>query len=60
MPKQSKPKPVGRPKLAKGDAKAAMLRVRSTPEELKAYDRAAKASGQLRSDWIRSVLNASA
>jgi hypothetical protein len=32
MPKQPKPKPVGRPKLAKGDAKAEMLRVRATPE----------------------------
>jgi len=58
MPKQPKPKPVGRPKLAKGDAKAEMLRVRATPEELKAFDRAAKASGQKRSEWIRSTLNA--
>jgi uncharacterized protein (DUF1778 family) len=58
MPRQPKPKPVGRPKLAKGDAKAEMLRVRATPEELKAFDRAAKASGQKRSEWIRSTLKA--
>ena len=58
MPNQPKPKPVGRPKLGKGEAKAAMLRVRSTADELKAYDRAAKATNQKRSDWIRSILNA--
>jgi len=58
MPRQPKPKPVGRPKLAKGDAKAEMLRVRATPDELKAFDRAAKAKGQKRSEWIREVLNA--
>jgi uncharacterized protein (DUF1778 family) len=56
MPKQPKPKPVGRPKLAKGDAKAEMLRVRATPDELKAFDRAAKACKQKRSEWIRSTL----
>jgi uncharacterized protein (DUF1778 family) len=53
-----KPKKVGRPKLAKGSAKAEMLRVRTTPDELKAFDRAAKASNQKRSEWIRSTLNA--
>jgi uncharacterized protein (DUF1778 family) len=41
MPKQPKPKPV---------------RVRATPEELKAFDRAAKAKGQTRSHWIRETL----
>ena len=58
MPSQPKPRPVGRPKLPNGDARAAMLRVRATPDELKAFDRAAKSSNQKRSDWIRSVLNA--
>ncbi len=57
MPKQHKPKPVGRPKLPKGNAKAQMLRVRATPDEAKAFDRAAKSSGQTRSEWIRSILN---
>jgi hypothetical protein len=60
MPKQPKPKKVGRPKLAKGEAKAEMLRIRATKEELKAFDGAAKASGQKRSEWIRSTLNAAA
>jgi len=55
---KSKPKKVGRPKLAKGDAKAEMLRVRATPNELRAFDRAAKANKQKRSEWIRSVLTA--
>ncbi len=58
MPKQPKPKPVGRPKLPKGDAKAEMLRIRATTDELRAFDKAAKASSQKRSDWIRSTLNA--
>jgi uncharacterized protein (DUF1778 family) len=53
---QAKPKKVGRPKLPKGNAKAEMLRVRATPDELKAFDRAAKASKQKRSEWIRSTL----
>jgi uncharacterized protein (DUF1778 family) len=60
MPKQPKTKPVGRPKLAKGDAKAEMLRIRSTSEELRAYDRAAKAKGQTRSHWIRETLKEAA
>lgn len=60
MPSLPKPKPkkVGRPKLAKGSAKAEMLRVRATPDELKAFDRAAKAKSLKRSEWIRGVLNA--
>ena len=60
MPTQPKPKKVGRPKLPKGSSKAEMLRVRATPEELKAFDKAAKASNQKRSEWIRSTLNAAA
>jgi len=58
MPKQPKPKPVGRPKLPKGNAKDEMLRIRATTEELRAFDRAAKVSNQKRSEWIRSTLNA--
>jgi uncharacterized protein (DUF1778 family) len=60
MPSQPKPKKVGRPKLPKGNAKAEMLRVRATPDELRAFDKAAKASNQKRSEWIRSTLNAAA
>ncbi len=58
MPSLPKPRPVGRPKLANGDAKAAMLRVRATADELKAFDRAAEARNQKRSEWIRETLNA--
>ena len=53
-----KPKKVGRPTLPKGNAKAATVRVRSTPNELRSYEMAAKASKQSLSEWIRSTLNA--
>jgi uncharacterized protein (DUF1778 family) len=53
--KTSKP---GRPPLPKGNAKAAMLRVRATPDEMKAIESAAKASKLTVSEWIRSKLNA--
>lgn len=53
-----KPKKVGRPVLPKGDAKAATVRVRSTPSELRSYEMAAKSVKQTLSEWIRSTLNA--
>ncbi len=58
MPKQPKPKPVGRPKLAKGESKGCLVAVRFMPDELRVFDRAAKAKKQKRSEWIREVLNA--
>jgi predicted HicB family RNase H-like nuclease len=54
MPKRR----AGRPPLPKGQAKAGTLRVRTTPEELRAIERAAKAKKQTVSEWIRSTLNA--
>jgi hypothetical protein len=54
----SKPKRVGRPALPKGNAKAATVRVRSTPNELRSYEMAAKVARQSLSGWIRSMLNA--
>ena len=54
----SKPKKVGRPMLPKGNAKAATVRVRSTPSELRAYEIAARAQKQSLSEWIRNTLNA--
>jgi uncharacterized protein (DUF1778 family) len=54
MPKQ--PKRPGRPKLAKGSAKAEMLRIRVTSSELRAIEAAAKASRQTRSEFIRGKL----
>lgn len=52
-----KPKKVGRPTLPKGNAKAATVRVRSTPSELRSYEISAKAKKQSLSEWIRSTLN---
>jgi predicted HicB family RNase H-like nuclease len=53
-----KPKKVGRPALPKGNAKAATVRVRSTPNELRSYEMTAKAAKLSLSEWIRSTLNA--
>ena len=53
----AKPKRVGRPTLPKGNAKAATIRVRSTPSELRAYEIAAKAGKQSLSEWVRNTLN---
>jgi predicted HicB family RNase H-like nuclease len=58
MPKQPKPKPVGRPKLAKGEAKGKIVPVRFNADDLKKVTAAAKASKQNLSDWIRGTLNA--
>jgi uncharacterized protein (DUF1778 family) len=55
MPKP-KPRKPGRPRLPKGNAKAAMLRIRVTAEELRAIEAEAKASGQTRSEFIRGKL----
>lgn len=54
MPRAKK---VGRPALPKGNAKAVMLRVRVTPDELKAFGAEAKSHRQTVSEWIRSTLN---
>ena len=53
-----KPKKVGRPKLAKGEAKGKTVQVRFTVEARKRVDAAAKASKQTVSEWIRSTLDA--
>lgn len=53
-----KPKKVGRPKMAKGEAKGRVVVVRFNAEDLKKVTTAAKASKQTLSDWIRSTLNA--
>jgi len=54
-----KPKKVGRPKLAKGSAKAEMLRIRVAPATLRTIEATAKAKKQTVSEWIRSTLEAS-
>ncbi len=55
MPKKPR---VGRPKMPKGHAKGGMLRVRVTPDELRAINASAKAKKQTVSEWIREVLGA--
>ena len=58
MSQPKKPRKAGRPPLPKGASKAETLRVRVTPEEMKAIESKAKASKQTISEWIRSTLNA--
>jgi predicted HicB family RNase H-like nuclease len=53
-----KTRSVGRPMLPKGHAKAKIVPVRFKPEEFKTITRAAKASKQSLSEWIRGTLNA--
>ena len=58
MPRLKKPKKAGRPPLPKGDARAAFLRIRVTPEELQDIKLEAKSKKQSVSEWIRSALSA--
>jgi predicted HicB family RNase H-like nuclease len=58
MNQKPKHKKAGRPPLPKGHAKAGMLRVRVTGEELRAIEARARAKKQTVSEWIRSTLNA--
>jgi len=48
---------VGRPKLAKGEAKAIVLQSRVQPAEKAAYAKAAKSEGIDLSTWVRQTLN---
>ena len=59
MSRQSKPKKVGRPKMAKGEAKGRIVPVRFRPDDLKRMEAAAKASKLSLSEWIRSTIHAS-
>jgi len=58
VPKQQKAKKAGRPPLPKGEAKIGTLRIRVTPDELRAIESKAKAKKESVSEWIRSTLNA--
>jgi predicted HicB family RNase H-like nuclease len=60
MPRPKKAKKAGRPPLPKGEAKQGTLRVRVTPEELRAIEAKAKTAKQSVSEWIRGTLNATA
>ncbi len=55
--REKKPK-VGRPKLAKGEARETVLQSRVQPSEKAAYQKAAKSEGKDLSTWIRQTLNA--
>jgi Family of unknown function (DUF6290) len=57
MPAQ-KPKKVGRPKMAKGEAKGKIVPIRFNAEDLKKVTAAAKANKQTLSEWVRSTLYA--
>lgn len=57
MPKQ-KARKAGRPPLPKGEAKIGTLRIRVTPDELRAIEASAKTKKLSVSEWIRSTLNA--
>lgn len=59
MPKP-KPRPVGRPVLAKGEAKGKIVPVRLDPDDYKIISTAAKAGGQTLSAWIRHALRTAA
>jgi len=58
VPRKTKPKRLGRPPLPKGNAKARMLRVRVTPDELAAIEKAAKAGNHTVSEWLRGKVAA--
>lgn len=57
MPKQPKKRKPGRPKLPKEQAKRKIVPVRFAAGELDRVLRAADASKQTVSQWIRSTLN---
>ena len=57
MPRQRARK-AGRPPLPEGHAKEGTLRVRVTPDELRAIAETARRAKQTVSEWIRSTLNA--
>lgn len=58
MKRQKKARKVGRPRMARGEAKARIVPVRFTTDDLKAMTAAARAKKQTVSEWIRSTLNA--
>ena len=58
MPRQPKPKKVGRPALPKAHAKSSIMPVRFNTEDRKRVEAAAKASNQTVSEWVRRTLHA--
>jgi len=58
MPTQPKPRPVGRPKLAKGQAKGSIVPVRFAAEDRVRMEKVASAAGISISEWIRRTVHA--
>ena len=56
MPKVTKPKKIGRPRLPKGDAKGRIVPIRFNANDLKRIESAAKASEKTVSEWIRGIV----
>ena len=56
MAKQTKAKKMGRPKLPKGEAKGRIVPVRFSAEEVQRITKAASASNQRVSEWIRGAI----
>jgi hypothetical protein len=55
-----KPRPVGRPKFARGKAMSVLVQSRVRPQEKAAYEKAMRESGKPDlSTWIRETLNRS-
>ncbi len=52
----TKPKPIGRPKMAKGEAKSSTVLVRMSTDDRKGVEMAAKAKHQTVSEWLRATL----
>jgi len=58
VPKDTKPKKMGRPKLPKGEAKGRIVPVRFSAYDLKRIESAAKANRKTVSEWIRGTVSA--
>ena len=58
MTEAKKTRKPGRPKLPRGESKGKFLRVRVTPDELRAIEKAAKQGGKSVSEWSRGILSA--
>ena len=56
MPKQPKPRPVGRPKLHKAQAKSFIMPVRFSEGDRAKVEAAATAQGLRVSEWVRRTL----
>jgi hypothetical protein len=60
VPKPTKPKKMGRPKLPKGEAKGKIVPVRFEPDDLKLVTAAARIANKTLSEWIRGALRTAA